>query len=86
MLLLVQILLLGGTILSIENALVAILGVSELLRTRLFLIWIFAGVPFASLIHLSMWYAAACVVRRVDGAEEWLGGRRKSYAGDDRQW
>lgn len=75
-----QCLMVGCVILWVQSEIVSILGISYILRSRLFLIWIFATIPLASLIHLALWYLAASVVQHFDGAEDWLYGTGK-YGG-----
>ena len=38
------------------------MGISAILRNRLFLIWVFGLVPLTSLVHLGGWYVGALVV------------------------
>lgn len=84
-----QLLMVGCVILWFQGAIVSILGISYILRSRLFLIWIFGFVPMSSVAHLAAWYLAASVVNRIDGAEEWLSGTGRHGRGDGaegRRW
>lgn len=40
-----------------------VLGLSVLLRNRLFLIWVFGFIPVTVFVQLSFWYIAACLVK-----------------------
>jgi hypothetical protein len=77
--------MIGGVIMWVQGALVSILGISYILRSRLFIIGIFGFVPLASIMHLASWFLAASIVRRIDGAEEWLSGTGK-YARRGKGW
>ncbi|OAG01367.1 uncharacterized protein CC84DRAFT_1220884 [Paraphaeosphaeria sporulosa] len=84
-LLVCQLLMIGCVILWFQGVIVSILGISYILRSRLFLIWLFGFIPLSSLVHLVAWYLAGCVVNRIDGAEEWLYGTgRYGCAGGER--
>jgi hypothetical protein len=72
--LLCQALQLTGFSLFVLAELANILGISAILRNRFFLLWVFAMIPLASLIHLAAWYVAASIVVRWTGCEEWLTG------------
>ncbi|KAF2443262.1 hypothetical protein P171DRAFT_445743 [Karstenula rhodostoma CBS 690.94] len=87
-LLVCQLVMIGCVILWVQDALVSILGISYILRNRLFLIWAFGFLPLSSVVHLAVWYLAANVVRRIDGAEEWLDGtgRYGCTDGEGRRW
>ncbi|KAJ4362968.1 ADP-ribosylation factor GTPase activating protein, ER-Golgi transport [Neocucurbitaria cava] len=80
LLLLCQILLVTGFALWVLTALANVFGISAILRNRLFLIWILAMVPLASMLHLVLWYIAALIVCRWEGAERWLKGEGKSVS------
>jgi hypothetical protein len=73
-LLLSQALQLTGFSLFVLAELANILGINAILRNRLFLLWVFAMIPLASLIHLAACYVAASIVVRWTGCEEWLTG------------
>ncbi|KAF1948470.1 hypothetical protein CC80DRAFT_599554 [Byssothecium circinans] len=82
-----QLIMLGIFILSIQDLAINVLGVSALLRSRVFLIWIFAMVPFSSLLHLAFWYLGATVLLHYPRLNDWLHGRgRFSYMGERKQW
>ncbi|KAL5439012.1 hypothetical protein PMIN05_005536 [Paraphaeosphaeria minitans] len=88
-LLVCQLLMIGCVILWVQGAIVSIVGISYILRSRLFLIWIFGFIPLSSLAHLAAWYLAASVVRRTDGAGEWLSGTGRYGCADGegrRKW
>ncbi|KAF2748856.1 hypothetical protein M011DRAFT_476226 [Sporormia fimetaria CBS 119925] len=51
------------------------LGLSVFVHNRLFLIWTFAVIPAASLLHLSIWYIAAWISSAFD-IKRWLSGRK----------
>ncbi|KAF2271493.1 ArfGap-domain-containing protein [Westerdykella ornata] len=71
LLLILQILLVAAFALYFLTLLQNFLGISQLLRSRLFLIWIFGMIPLGSLIHLSVWYMAAWLAS-VAGIDSWL--------------
>ncbi|KAF1913336.1 hypothetical protein BDU57DRAFT_504437 [Ampelomyces quisqualis] len=86
LLLLCQILMLTGFSLYVLAELANIMGISAILRNRLFLLWVFAIIPLTSLIHLAIWYAAALMVVRWPGAEEWLTGKENCLDDCGRKW
>ncbi|KAI4657181.1 uncharacterized protein J4E79_007797 [Alternaria viburni] len=57
-----QIIMVSTVALFFLTRLADILGISSILRSRLFVIWILAILPLASFIHLAAWYLAALVV------------------------
>lgn len=86
-LLVFQTLMLGSVILFVQNLLSSFLGISSILRNRLFLVWIFAMIPLASFVHLALWYLAAWLVCQWGGAEDWLKGEgRFKYHGEEKSW
>lgn len=54
-----EVALLGSFVLYLLNAVSAFLGVSILLRSRVFLLWIFAVIPSALFLHLAFWWVGA---------------------------
>lgn len=76
LLLLMQILFMAGFALFLLNILSNFLGISAILRNRVFLYWILAMIPAASFLHLSIWYVAGWVVNAL-GCEAWLKGYPK---------
>ena len=86
LLLLCQILMITGFALWVLTELANVFGISILLRNRIFLIWILAMIPIASMVHLGAWYIAALIVRRWRGAESWLKGERKHGATEKTWW
>lgn len=75
--------MLGCVILWFESELFSILGISYILRSRLFLIWIFGFIPASCAVHLGVWLLVASVLRRVDGAEDWLNGKGRWRVKDE---
>ena len=61
-LLVFQIIMVSTVALFFLTRLADIFGISSILRSRLFVIWILAILPLASFIYLSAWYIAALVV------------------------
>ncbi|KAI4707218.1 hypothetical protein J4E89_008157 [Alternaria sp. Ai002NY15] len=57
-----QVIMVGAVALFFLTRLADILGISSILRSRLFVIWILAILPLASFIHLATWYLAALIV------------------------
>jgi len=57
-----QIIMVSTVALFFLTRLADIFGISSILRSRLFVIWILAILPLASFIHLAAWYFAALVV------------------------
>ncbi|KAI4673701.1 uncharacterized protein J4E88_008758 [Alternaria novae-zelandiae] len=57
-----QIIMVSTVALFFLTRLADIFGISSILRSRLFVIWILAILPLASFIHLAAWYLAALVV------------------------
>lgn len=64
LLLLCQILMLIAFSLWVLTELANIMGISAILRNRLFLIWVFGLVPLASVVFLMFWYVGALVYVR----------------------
>jgi hypothetical protein len=62
------------------NELSNFLGISALLRNRLFLIRILGVIPMASLLHLTVWYLAGWLVNKLD-CEKWLKGHASDKEG-----
>lgn len=83
-----QVLMIGCFILWVQGAIVSILGISYILRSRLFLIWIFGLLPLSCLVHLAAWYLAGCIVTKVDCAEKWWSEivRHDRMAGEEKSW
>ncbi|KAF2824453.1 hypothetical protein CC86DRAFT_296718 [Ophiobolus disseminans] len=84
-LLLCQTLMLTAFSLWVLTELASIMGISAILRNRLFLIWVFGVVPLTSLIHLGFWYVAALVLGRWRHVEQWL-KRGAGKAGQVAYW
>ncbi|KAF1843356.1 uncharacterized protein K460DRAFT_289947 [Cucurbitaria berberidis CBS 394.84] len=76
-LLLCQILMVAIFALRVLTSSTNVFGMSTILRNRLFLIWILGMVPFASMVHLGLWYMAALIVCRWTGAKDWLRGKEE---------
>ncbi|OAL47847.1 ArfGap-domain-containing protein [Pyrenochaeta sp. DS3sAY3a] len=72
-----QILMIAGFVLWLLTDLSNIFGISTILRSRIFLIWV-GMIPLVALTHLTAWYVAALVVGRWKGAEAWLKGEAKA--------
>jgi hypothetical protein len=86
LLLLCQTLQLVGFSLFVLAELANILGISAILRNRLFLLWVFAMIPLASLVHLAAWYVAASAVVHWRGCEKWLKGTGRDVDRNSRWW
>lgn len=84
LLLLCQTFMVTAVVLWVLTALENILGISAILRNKVFLIWVLGVVPLASFVHLFMWYIASLIVSRWKGCEDWLKGSKRSM-GKDRQ-
>jgi len=67
-----QVIMVGTVALFFLTRLADILGISSILRSRLFVIWILAILPLASFIHLATWYLAALMVNRWPSVRRWL--------------
>ncbi|RMZ73319.1 hypothetical protein GMOD_00007819 [Pyrenophora seminiperda CCB06] len=80
-LLLLQILMAATTALYFLTTLGDVLGISSILRSRLFVIWALGFIPLASLLHLAIWYLGALVVGTWPGpgAKNWLMGDGKKW-------
>lgn len=74
-LLLCQTLMLTAFSLWILTEFANILGISAILRNRLFLLWVFGMVPLMSFVQLVLWYVAAMAMKA------WSGGK-----GEGRRW
>ncbi|KAH7062874.1 hypothetical protein BKA63DRAFT_587235 [Paraphoma chrysanthemicola] len=88
-LLLCQTLMVTAFSLWVLTELANIMGISAILRNRLFLIWVLGMVPLTSLLHLTFWYAAASIVIRWPGCEDWLKGEgeyKKAVIGEEKWW
>ncbi|KAH7070960.1 hypothetical protein FB567DRAFT_455484 [Paraphoma chrysanthemicola] len=88
-LLLCQTLMVTAFSLWVLTELANIMGISAILRNRLFLIWVLGLVPLNSLVHLSFWYGAASIVVRWPGCEDWLKGEgeyKKVVIGEEKWW
>lgn len=92
-LLVCQIFMLGCVILWFESQVLSILGIAYIIRSRLFVIWVFGFIPVVSVLHLAAWYLGAMIVHRIDGAEEWLNGQGpnrhgagEGLEGEERWW
>ncbi|PVI04517.1 hypothetical protein DM02DRAFT_586190 [Periconia macrospinosa] len=82
-----QVIMLATYVLIIQDITINVLGVSFLLRSRIFLLWVFACIPLTSLLHLAFWYAAASIVMHIPGTEDWLNGSGPfRYKGDKKFW
>ncbi|CAO2652751.1 Nn.00g021620.m01.CDS01 [Neocucurbitaria sp. VM-36] len=86
LLLLCQILMVTAFALWVLTAQANVFGISAILRNRLFLVWILAIVPLASMIHLGFWYIAALILCRWRGIEMWLKGEGKPASTEDAWW
>jgi len=75
-----QIIMVSTVALFFLTRLADIFGISSILRSRLFVIWILAILPLASFIHLAAWYFAALVVGKWPGV-----GRRLSRENGERR-
>ncbi|KAI4609379.1 hypothetical protein J4E80_008629 [Alternaria sp. BMP 0032] len=75
-----QIIMVSTVALFFLTRLADIFGISSILRSRLFVIWVLAVLPLASFIHLAAWYFAALVVGKWPGA-----GRRLSRENEERK-
>jgi hypothetical protein len=88
-LLLCQTLMVTAFSLWVLTELANIMGISAILRNRLFLLWVLGMVPLTSLVHLAFWYAAASIVVRRPDCEEWLKGEGKharAVTGNEKWW
>ncbi|KAI4639451.1 hypothetical protein J4E93_009279 [Alternaria ventricosa] len=75
-----QIIMVSTVALFFLTRLADIFGISSILRSRLFVIWILAILPLASFIHLAAWYFAALVVGKWPDV-----GRRLSRENEERR-
>ncbi|KAE8845241.1 hypothetical protein PTNB85_03506 [Pyrenophora teres f. teres] len=80
-LLMFQILMAATTALYFLTSLGDVLGISSILRSRLFVIWGLGFIPLASLLHLTIWYLGALVVGTWPGpgATNWLMGNGERW-------
>lgn len=80
-----QILMIAGFVLWLLTDLSNIFGISTILRSRIFLIWV-GMIPLVALTHLTAWYVAALVIGRWKGAEAWLKGEAKAESMKGKRW
>ena len=79
-LLVLETLMVCAFILALLNAFGSFLGISWILRSRLFLVWILGMIPLSAAALLGSWWIAALSVRvwrRVRGKERRIGGEKE---------